>query len=114
MGEAAHWRTKLRDTEAQRDRLTDTAATLAHQTLSDMVSGSGVSAAAVLKVTDLDALMSDGGVDADKVAEAVQTARDTFGITPKPKGTHVPGVGNQPGAVPRADQFTDAFRSRRR
>ena len=113
MSEAARWRTQLRETETQRDQLAAAADTLITQTVEDMLTRTGVTLAAVLKITELPALCDDAGVpDAALVAAAVQTARDRFGITPTPKGNLVPGVGNQPGAVPRGDLFTDAFRRR--
>jgi hypothetical protein len=113
--EGIKWRRKLRATEAERDNLAGTVEMLQRQRVESLLAGTNVKPAALWKVTDLAALAADDGtIDPDKVAAAVQNARDQFGIAPVPKGTLVRGVGNQPSGVPQRDPFTDAFRSRRR
>lgn len=113
--EAARFRIRLRDTEAQRDQLAANAESLQRQSVEDLLAGTNVKPAALWKVTDLDALVGDDGlVDENQVAAAVATAREHFGITPPQKGNHVPGVGNQPAGIPKADPFTEAFRPHRR
>lgn len=113
--EAARFRRRLRDTEADRDRLAASVESLQRQRVEQILADTNVTPAALWKVTDVGHLVDDDGtVDPDKVAAAITSARDQFGITPTPKGNYVPGVGNQPAGMPKGDLFTEAFRPQRR
>lgn len=113
--EAARWRRKLRDTEVERDTLTEKVQALQQRQVESLLSASGVKPAAVYSIAALtDLVGEDGMVNADKVADAVKSAQQRYGITPKSVGTFVPGVGNQPGKPPKVDGFAAAFKSPRK
>lgn len=107
--EAAKYRRRLRDAEKQRDELAARVTALQRRQAEAMLPAA-VKPAAVWAVTELaDVLDDDGSVDAAKLDAAVTAAREHFGITKPAKGTHVPGVGNQPDGRPRADGWKQAF-----
>lgn len=113
--EAAKYRKRLRDTEAERDRLAEQVTALQRQQVDARIAAKGVKPAAVWAITNLpDVLGEDGAVDDDKVDAAIQTARDQLGITPIGKGNYVPGVGNMPSAPPKTDRWSEAFTPKRR
>lgn len=114
LDEPARWRRKVREVETTRDALAEKVAALQLAQLDTMLTGTGVKPAAVLAVAELAALLDeDGLVDSGKVNDAVAAARARFGIG-APKGTVVPGLGQQPSGVPRVDAWQDAFSPRRR
>lgn len=85
--EARNYRLRLRDTEAaletaQKGQETAQRALVEHlaQTVG-RIKGEALWAAG----TDLDALLTDGAVDADKVAEAADAAAAQLGLTRRPK-----------------------------
>lgn len=113
--EAAKWRKQFREAEQQRDALAAQVETLQRQHIEASLSRSGVKPAALWAVTQLaDLLAEDGTVDTDKVAAAIETARDQLGIQPIGKGTYVPGLGGPPAGNPKPENaFADAFKPHR-
>lgn len=108
--EAARYRRKLRDAEKQLQSVTEQLNAVQKQHAENMLADLGVKPDAIWAVAELaDLLAEDGSIDADKLAQAVAAARERFGIPPTPKGTVVPGVGNQPASQPKLDTWTDAF-----
>jgi len=112
--EAAKYRRKLREAEKQRDTLAAHVEALQRAQVDNLLAATGVKSDAVFAVAELaDLLAEDGTVASEKLTAAVEAAKDKFGITP-PKGTHVPGVGNQPAAAPTVDRWKAAFTPARR
>lgn len=104
--EAARWRTRLRDTEAERDQLAGTVEALQRSQAEHLIAGHRIEPAAVFAVTELPDLLDDTGcVDPGKVSAAVHTARQTLGIN---AGLYVPAEGANPSVRSRGT-FTDAF-----
>lgn len=116
--EAAKWRKRLRETEAERDELREQVEALQRQQVDQLVTAAGLKPAAVWKTTELAALLGDDGtVSADLVTAAVERARDELGVQPLGKGgAPVPGIGARPEHKPQTpDQaFKEAFAPRRR
>ncbi|MGV0746268.1 hypothetical protein [Mycolicibacterium sp. XJ870] len=114
--EAAKYRKRLRETEAERDQLAERVEALQRQQIDAQVLAAGVKPAALWKTAELTELLAeDGTVSADLVAAAIATARDELGIQPIGKGAHVPSVGNKPDASPKPDDaWTEAFRPSRK
>lgn len=116
--EAAKWRKRLRETEAERDELREQVEALQRQQVEAIVTAAGLKPAAVWKVAELDALLGDdGAVSAEAVTQAVEQARDELGVQPLGKGgAPVPGVGSRPEHQPQTpDQaFREAFAPKRR
>lgn len=113
--EAARYRRKLRKAEGERDALAQRLETLQRQQADTLITATGVKPDAVYAVAELaDLLTDDGGIDPEKVTAAIAAARDRFGITKPAKGTHVPGVGNQPSATLTVDTWREAFTPSRR
>lgn len=114
-GEAAKWRRRLRDAEAERDALAARLEAVQRQQVENLLDASGVKPKAVWAVAELaDLLADDGTIDPEQVTNAVAVARDKFGIAKPAKGTVVPGVGNQPNGVPSTDKWKEAFTPARR
>ncbi|WP_137149464.1 hypothetical protein [Mycolicibacterium sp. CR10] len=97
--EAAKYRRRLRDTEAERDTL----ATLLEdmqRTEAERQAGEVLAKGAALWVggtTLADLLDDDGHLDPDKIRACAEEVREQYGI-PKPKsGLHVPREGYSPG-----------------
>lgn len=111
--EAARWRKKLREAEADRDRLAEQVEALQRQQIEALVTAAGVKPAAVWAISSLDALVNDDGtVSAEAVTQAIDTARDQLGVTPLGKGgAPIPGIGNRPTTAPKSprDRFAEAF-----
>lgn len=88
--EAASYRRRLRDTEAQRDALTDRLATLQRAQADQIIESLGIRPQAVwLAGTTLDGLLGDDGdVDPERVQAAAAEAAESLGITPvrQPEG----------------------------
>lgn len=116
--EAKKWRKKLREAEAARDRLVEQVQSMQRGQVDALVSAAGLKPQAVWAVTDLDALLDagTGAVDTELVTAAIRAASDTLGVQPVGKGNVVPGVGTRPtyDTATVRDDFTDAFRPRRR
>lgn len=108
--EAAKYRRKLREAEAERDDLAARVEALQRAQVVTLLEAARVKPDAVFAVAPLaDLLAEDGTVDPDKVKAAIDSARDRFGIATPTKGSYVPGIGNQPSAPPKVDAFTQAF-----
>lgn len=110
--EAAKYRTRLRDTEAERDTLAgqveglrrsivDTELTSRHRVKAEGFWASGVDLA--------DLLDAEGNVDADKVSDAVATAKATLGLSVTPGPGHVPGEGRLVSPGKSGRDWADAF-----
>jgi hypothetical protein len=108
--EAAKWRKKLRATEAERDALAEKLESVQRQQVENLLAASNVKPQAVWAVAELSELLAeDGTIDAERVTQAVEAAREKFGITTPSKGSVVPGVGNQPSSPPKVDGWKQAF-----
>lgn len=108
--EAAKYRTRLRETEAERDDLAQQLKESRKQIVED-ISGlqrpEGLWAAGV----DVDTLIDDDGrVDRKAVQEAVATATDTLGLARRPSGPYSSAFGAVTGEPVKAKQdFATAF-----
>lgn len=112
--EAAKYRRKLREAEAERDTLAETVAALQRQQIEDMAAHALEKPGALwsigTKVDDL--LAEDGTVDTEKVLAAVKVATDEVGLAPKRHiGFHMDQTGrNTDGRTITAQElFTNAF-----
>lgn len=113
--EAAKYRRKLREAEAERDDLAARVEALQRAQVVTLLEAARVKPDAVFAVAPLAHLLAeDGTVDPDKVKAAIDSARDRFGIATPTKGSYVPGVGNQPSAPPKVDAWKEAFTGNRR
>ncbi|HPY26005.1 MAG TPA: hypothetical protein PLK19_16980 [Mycobacterium sp.] len=111
--EAAKYRKRLREAEAERDTLAQRLEAVQRQQVEALLGG--VKPEALWAVTELAALLTeDGSIDADKVTAAIDAAREKFGITKPSKGNHVPGIGNRPTIAPAVDKWKEAFTPNRR
>lgn len=115
--EAAKWRVKLRETEAERDALTQQVEGLQRQIITGLCDAEGIKADAVFAALGDDGIASllndDGAVDADKVGAAVGAARERFGIAegprrPAPDRTQGQS-GNHDNQVDPSEAWTGAF-----
>lgn len=114
--EAAKYRRRLRDTEAERDALKDQLTTMRRQAVDQAVAehGRGVTSAAMWAAgVEVDELIGDdGSIDTTKVLDAIESTRTTLGIASMPAGPSSDGQGNtgvlihQPGS---ASGWVDAF-----
>lgn len=77
--EAAKWRVKAREAEAERDTLRGTVDSLRVELLAARLPA-GIKAKAVLSVVSMDDLLSDGALDGAKIAKAVKTTCQELGI----------------------------------
>jgi hypothetical protein len=115
--EAKKWRKQLRAAQAERDTLAARLETLQRNTVEQQAETAGVKAAAVWATAELPALLDDdGNVSAELVTQAIESARNTLGITPIGKGGKpIPGVGERPQTHPKdpAQEFTAAFGPKR-
>lgn len=95
-GREAGYRRRLRETEAERDRLAEQNTTLRRAMAEQLITAEGVKPQAVWAVTELPELCDDDGLpDRDKVKAAVQAARETLGVQPA-TGLYVPAEGRVP------------------
>ncbi|MBZ4622125.1 hypothetical protein [Mycobacterium avium] len=108
--EAAKWRTKLRDTEAERDALATRLEAMQRAAIDSHVTTMGMKPKALwasgAQLADL--LGEDGTPDTAKVAAAVEAAKESLGVTVYTR----PRQGLQPGAMshqPRRDKWVEAF-----
>jgi len=85
--EAAKWRRKLRDTEAERDALADRLGALQKQVVESTVTAAGVKPAGFWAsgATLEDLLDESGGVDAAKLDQAINAAVGTLGLKRQPR-----------------------------
>ncbi|OBC12614.1 hypothetical protein A5784_32825 [Mycobacterium sp. 852013-50091_SCH5140682] len=84
--EAAKYRRRLREAEAERDQLAERVTALQRAEVERLATADGLKPAALWSSTELAGLLDDEGVvDAAKVAAAISGARDTLGIL---KPTH--------------------------
>lgn len=83
--EAAKYRRRLRDVEAERDALKATVAALQRAEVDRLATADGLKPAALWSSAELtDLLAEDGTVDQGMVAAAIAAARETLGIAPPP------------------------------
>ncbi|OBK56319.1 hypothetical protein A5656_19675 [Mycobacterium gordonae] len=101
--EAAKYRRRLRDAEAERDRLAEQVESLQRAEVERQATVGGLRPAALwASGAELDGLLGDDGtVDAAKVSAAIEGARDQLGIPAPPVGPRVPKEGRSPGRPPR-------------
>lgn len=110
--ESAKWRTRLRSVEADCDALTATLTALQKQRVEQAAAAHGVTADALWAAgAELDTLLTDGEPDAEAIAAAAQTTRDTLGIEqpPKPSGLRGLSSGSMPQPPP-TDRWSNAFK----
>lgn len=118
--EAAKYRTRLREVEAERDQLLTQLQAMRRREAERYAETAGLKPVALWAAgTDLaDLLADDGTVASDKVAAAVKAARDYLGIQPLPKAPPAIGQGDLAGGsvhdrAGRPGAFADAFKPRR-
>jgi hypothetical protein len=110
--EAAKWRRKLRDTEAERDRYASRLAEIQRGSVETLLVGESVAfdALEATGATLTNLLDAEGQVDPDKVRGAAQHARNVLGID-RHAGLFVPAEGRIPPA-PAGSTFSAAFAPR--
>lgn len=111
--EAKSYRLRLRDTEAERDRLAATLTALQRGRVEAIATQQGITAEALWAAgTELDSLLGeDGQPDPIAVAAAADAARQELGIDPTPPPRRS-AAGLRSGAMnppPPADHWRDAF-----
>lgn len=112
--EAARYRTQLRETEGERDRLREQVASLQRAAV-DGIAGNLVLNPAGVWASGLDVatvLNEDGTVDPAKAEAAVRSAAETLGLSPKPAipiGARSAPAG-KPAPDPTPDRLVDAFK----
>ena len=112
--EAAKYRRRLRDAQAELKSVTAQLDAVQRQQAESLIAASGVKPEAIWAVTELAGVLDDdGSVSEEKIAEAVTAAREKFGIAKPAKGSLVPGVGNQPIGNPRVNRWSEAFAPKR-
>lgn len=96
--EAARYRRRLRETEAERDQLADRLEAMQRAEVERLAGTAQVKPAALwasgAQLADL--LTETGTVDPAKVATAAKTARTELGLAPPRPGTYVPTEGRNP------------------
>lgn len=108
--EAAKYRTRLRDTEAERDTLQGQL-TEARRQIVESMSGLHRPEALWAAGTDLDTLIDDQGrIDPTAVREAVAAASDSLGLERRPTGPYSSAFGSVTGEPVKPKQdFSTAF-----
>lgn len=110
--EAAKYRRRLRDTEADRDRLAAQVEALQRAEIDRLAAAEGIKPEALwASGANLpEMLTTDGIVDPDRVTVAAKAAIDVLGLQQR-KGLHVPREGRNAGS-PRGTttSFADAFK----
>lgn len=96
--EAARYRRKLRDTEAERDALAERIETLQRREIERLASRIVKQGAAVWLAGDtVEAFLDeDGDIDPDKVAEVARRMRTLYAVAGATKLLHVPREGGNP------------------
>lgn len=102
--EAAKYRRRLRETEAERDALAQRVTDLQRSVVDGIVTARGEGGGRLHSAepfwaggVDLDTLLDDEGrVDTTKVLEAVDDVARRFGITRRPRPLHIPNEGVNP------------------
>lgn len=110
--EAAKYRRRLRETEAERDTLRGQLEALQRVAV-EQVAGKHLRKPAGLwasGVTPAELLDDHGIVDPEKVATAARAAADTLGLSRPVGGNHVPREGHNPRPSSGASRFEDALR----
>lgn len=106
--EAAKYRKRAQEAEAERDQLRDRLTT-AHRTIAESMTGLRKPSALWATGTTVDDLLDDDGdLDPAKVQAAAQAAVDELGIATAPKPDRSQGGGEWDAPDPK-EQFTAAF-----
>ena len=106
--EAAKYRKRAQEAEAERDQLRDRLTT-AHRTIAESMTGLRKPSALWATGTTVDDLLDDDGdLDPIKVQEAARTVVDELGIATAPKPDPSQGGGEWDAPDPK-EQFTAAF-----
>lgn len=111
--EAARYRRRLRDTEADRDRLAAQVEALQRAEINRLAEREGIKPEALwasgAKLAEM--LTADGAVDPGRVTVAANAAEQTLGLNRR-RGNHVPREGRQTGQLQPKRSFADAFSPR--
>lgn len=112
--EAARYRRRLRETEAERDTLAARVEALQRAAVEREASGALARPEALWAAgVDLAGLLTDEGtVDAAKVAQAVEDARDRLGLAPAVRTPRADPTQGGRGGIEVAPRFEDAFTPR--
>lgn len=115
--EAAKYRRRLRDAEAERDQLAQRVESMQRAEVERLATAADLRPAALwasgLELADL--LSDDGTVDAAKVSTAIGAAREQLGIPEPPAGNHVKNEGRsveRPGKPSGKDAMVSAVMGR--
>lgn len=119
--EAAKYRRRLRETEAERDALAQRVTDLQRSVVDGIVTARGEGGGRLYSAepfwaggVDLDTLLDDEGrVDTTKVLEAADDVARRFGITRRARPLHIPGEGVNP-PVRAGDSMRDVVMGRGR
>lgn len=95
--EAAKYRRRLREAEAQRDQLAGQVEAMQRAEVERLATADGLKPAALWAGAELAGLLADDGtVDGAKVSAAIEAAREQLGIPAPPVGPRVPNEGRSP------------------
>lgn len=101
--EAAKYRRRLREAEAERDQLAERVESLQRAEVERAATADGLRPAALwasgVELANL--LADDGTVDGPKVLAAIEASREELGIPAPPVGPRVPREGRSPGRPPK-------------
>lgn len=98
--QAAKWRARTRELEAELAVASDTITGLRRERAEALAAEQGLKPEALWATTDLEILLGESGtVDPEKVVEAVEQAVEKLNVRLQPKrgGLHVPDEGRSPG-----------------
>ena len=96
--EAAKYRRRLREAEAQRDQLAGQVEAMQRAEVERLAEADGLKPAALWAGAELAGLLADDGtVDGARVSAAIEAAREQLGIPAPPVGPRVPNEGRSPG-----------------
>lgn len=111
--EAARYRRRLREAEAERDALTSRLETMQKAEAERIAAGTVTNPAALWAAgtTLADVLTDDGTVDPEKVRAATVTAAERLGLA-RPARNHVPGEGGNPRPSARDDDMASVIAGR--
>lgn len=112
--EAAKYRRRLRDTEADRDRLATQVEALQRAEIDRLATAEGIKPEALWAsgANLAEMLTTDGTVDPDRVTIAANAAEQTLGLNRRRRGNHVPAEGRQVAHALPKRSFADAFKPR--